>query len=315
LIGIWWGQEIWTAVRTMMRHEVIPNKKKVLLPGIMLLISGLACLVNPRGVGIVNYLQTLTGNSVVQNLVTEWAPPRINTLMGGLFFSGVIVSVVVMILSPKRPDFFQVVTLLVFGILGIRTSRGSVWFGLVVAPIVADHLTAIVGRYQKPAENEGKTGGSRVLNITLLVLILLLGVISLPWFKNMLPFPAAKAGLISAETPVTATEQLLVKAPPRQVFNSMSFGSYLIWAAYPQYQVFVDSRIELFPEKVWLDYLKISNAEGDWENLLQAYGVNTLMLSPSDQPALVKAAQISESWKVIYQDEVAYIFIRASGSE
>jgi hypothetical protein len=205
--------------------------------------------------------------------------------------------------------------LLVFGILGIRTSRGSVWFGLVMAPIVADHLTAIVGRYQKPAEEGDQAGGLRVLNVTLLVLILFLGLISLPWFKNMLPFPAAKAGLISAETPITATDQLLVKAPPRQVFNSMSFGSYLIWAAYPKYQVFTDSRIELFPEKVWLDYLRISNVEGDWEDLLRAYGVNTLMLSPSDQPALIKAVQMSENWKMIYQDEVACIFVRASGLE
>jgi hypothetical protein len=89
----------------------------------------------------------------------------------------------------------------------------------------------------------------------------------------------------------------------------MSFGSYLIWAAYPQYQVFVDSRIELFPQKVWLDYLNISNAVGDWEALLRTYGVNTLMLSPVEQASLIHAVEISNRWNSIYQDSSAVIFV------
>ena len=92
-----------------------------------------------------------------------------------------------------------------------------------------------------------------------------MGVITLPWFKSVLPLPTEKAGLISAETPVQATQVLLEKNVPGRVFNAMSFGSYLIWAAYPQYQVFVDPRIELFSENIWIDYLNISNANGDWE--------------------------------------------------
>jgi hypothetical protein len=94
------------------------------------------------------------------------------------------------------------------------------------------------------------------------------------------------------------------------VFNSMSFGSYLIWAAYPQYQVFADSRIELFPEAVWLGYLNISNAQGDWESKLRDYGVNTLMLSPTEQPLLVKAARESGNWKIVYQDNSAILIER-----
>jgi hypothetical protein len=140
--------------------------------------------------------------------------------------------------------------------------------------------------------------------------LITLAVISLPWFKDILPLPQAKAGLISTETPVLATQKLLKRMPPGQVFNAVSFGSYLIWSAYPQYQVFVDSRIELFPEKVWLDYLNISNSFGDWETLLKEYGVNTLMLSPVEQPALIKAVEASGGWEELYRDDSAYIFER-----
>jgi predicted DNA-binding transcriptional regulator YafY len=72
----------------------------------------------------------------------------------------------------------------------------------------------------------------------------------------------------------------------------------------------VDSRIELFSEKVWMDYLNISNANGGWESLLRDYGVNTLMLSPDEQPALVRAAQESGKWNLIYKDNTVFLFER-----
>jgi hypothetical protein len=59
-----------------------------------------------------------------------------------------------------------------------------------------------------------------------------------------------------------------------------------------------------------MDYLNISNALGDWNSKLKEYGVNTLMLSPSEQPALVKAALDSGEWDLFYKDDTAYLFRR-----
>ena len=310
LVGIWWGQEIWTIIRHRIFIKQPVEFRPVVVSGITFGMTLVICLFNPRGLGIINYLQTLTSNSAVQNLVTEWAPPNFGTWMGVLFFCGLIGSALLLILSPKRPDFFQLTTFLVFGILGLRTSRGSVWFGLVMAPIIAAHLAAIVKRYQKTDKHPGNEEGSRLLNIVFFVIVIGMGLISLPWLKSNLPLPSEKAGLLSSETPVLATQFLLEENLPGRLFNSMSFGSYLIWAAYPKYQVFTDSRIELFPEDVWLDYLKISNAEGNWEELLGSYGVNTLLLSPIEQPALVKAAMESGEWEIVYQDASAILFDR-----
>ncbi len=310
LVGIWWAQEIWTVIRGRVFIKQPVEIRPVVVSGITFGTTVIISLLNPRGVGIINYLRTLTSNSVVQNLVTEWAPPSFNTWMGALFFCGLIGSAIIFVFSPKRPDFFQLTTFIVFGILGLRTSRGSVWFGLVMAPIIAAHLAAIVKRYQKSEKEPVEQEGSRLLNIVFFVLVIGLGLISLPWFKSNLPLPSAKAGLIATETPVQATNFLLEENLPGRLFNSMSFGSYLIWAAYPKYQVFTDFRIELFPENVWLDYLKISNAESGWETLLGNYDVNTLLLSPVEQPNLVKAAIESGEWEVIYQDASAILLDR-----
>jgi hypothetical protein len=179
-----------------------------------------------------------------------------------------------------------------------------------MAPILAEHIPHIIQKYKKSSLESVNPTGSQALNISFFVVILAMGILSLPWFKSALPLPEAKAGLISTETPVKATQALLKANPPGQVFNAISFGSYLIWAAYPQYQVFVDSRIELFPENVWVDYLNISNATGDWEGQLDKYGVNTLMLSPTEQAALIQTVKQSDSWQELYADGTADIFIR-----
>jgi hypothetical protein len=230
--------------------------------------------------------------------------------MGTTFLCGLMASAILLALSPKRPGFFEIITFLVFGFLGLKTSRGSVWFGLVMAPIIATHLSAIVTDFPKAGRSSINQEGSRILNFLFAFVIIAMGVISLPWFKSILPMPAAKAGLISAETPIKVTQVLLEKNLPGRVFNSMSFGSYLIWEAYPQYQDFVDPRIELFSEKIWLDYLNISNANSDWETKLRDYGVNTLMLSTVEQYPLIDTINSSDSWVRVYQDDVASLYTR-----
>ncbi len=310
LIGIWLGQELWDLIIIRLRREQTYRLSRLAVPGIVFAVTSITCLVNPRGLGIIDYIKTLTGNTAVQNLVTEWSPPKINTLIGAIFFTGVAIAAILFALSPKRPNLSQLITFIVFGVLGLRTSRGSVWFGIVMAPILAGQLSSLIQKYQRGKNQTENKEGSRVLNVVFSIVILATSLVTLPWFKDALPFPPAKAGLISYETPIRATQVLLEKNPPGELFNAISFGSYLIWAAYPEYRVFVDSRIELFPQRVWMDYLAISNAEGNWEALLDYYGVNTLMISPVEQPRLIVAVNKSGKWNELYRDDATFIYRR-----
>jgi hypothetical protein len=311
LIALWWGQDLWEAFIHRVRGQKVKTLKPLVMGGGILALTTLVCLLNPRGIGIVDYLRTLTGNPVVQNLVVEWAAPTFHTYLGIAFFICLFIFALLLVFSPKRPSFFQIATLVIFGSLGVKTSRGIVWFGLVMAPIVGEHLGEMIRRFQVSSQRLTKGEGSRLINLIFVSVILLMGFISLPWFKSYLPLPPAKAGLISTETPIKATQFLLEANPPGRLFNSISFGSYLIWAAYPQYQVFVDTRIELFPEKVWMDYLNVSNAVGAWETTLLDYGVNTLMLNTVEQAPLIQAVQASPDWQLLYSDSTAYIYLRS----
>ncbi|MFZ6027523.1 MAG: hypothetical protein ACOYYS_07380 [Chloroflexota bacterium] len=279
--------------------------------GLALTLASLACLLNPRGLGVLRYVGGMAANPVIQNMVPEWAAPGLDTLGGRLFYIGLSFALLLLLFSLRRSRVFQWLVFLGFAALGLQTMRGSVWFGLFLAPTVAFHLAGIGKNLVKrfPPHPDEKPAPP-VLNGIILAFLLLLGFVSLPWFKESLPFPPPKAGLISYETPVRATQVLLENDWPGYVFHAMSFGSYLDWAAQPEYPVFVDSRIELYPVSVWQDYIEISAALAGWEDELAAYGVNTLMLSPFEQAGLVAAVRVSAHWQLVYEDTAALVFVR-----
>jgi hypothetical protein len=308
LIGIWLADESWKVIINRYQHKQWSFQNGVpALVGFILALGG--CLVNPRGAGVVSYISTMAGNSVVQNLSVEWLPPNINSWEGILFYVLFLMAVVILVLSPRRPSFYQIVTFLLFGILALKYYRSIVWFGIIMAPLLADHLAALMDKAGvKPAPKP--TGRTKRLNQIFLLALLALAVISLPWFKPFWPMTPEKAGLISAETPIQATQYMLDNKLPPQVFHYMPFGSYLIWAAQPEYKVFVDSRIELYPMNIWNDYLTISAGGYDWEAKLDHYQISTLLLEPASQPGLIQAVGASSNWKEVYRDNQAVIFTR-----
>lgn len=305
LVGAWWLEEAWATFRQKGYW-----KKRLLLPTIAGLASGLACLVNPQGLGIVSYVRTLTGNPVIQNLVPEWAPPSFDTLGGMIFLIGYIIFVCVLMLSPRRPSFSQIFLFVLLSILGLKTMRGVIWFGIVMAPALAGHLKALVDSL-RPDEQESRAEvGSQRLNRIFLFVILLMAFFSLPWFKQYLPLPSLKAGIFSYETPIDATDYLVNEQLPAPLFHAMSFGSYLIWQAQPDYRVFVDSRIELYDARIWTDYIVASSGGGEWREILDEYGIQTIMASPIEQGGLIGVLDSSPAWSMVYQDHAAMIYTR-----
>ncbi len=312
LIGLWGAEEAWNAWHTR-------RWRPLCAPVVAACAATLACLLNPRGIGIVHYVTSMTTNPVIQNLVVEWAAPTFNTLGGTLFLGGLLLSAAVLALSPKRPTPFQMLVFLIFGALGLKTLRGAIWFGLALGPTLAEHGKRI-GEWVNQRIGESANLPTpysllptpySLLNVLLASMVVLGALLSLPWFKPWWPLPPEKAGWLSAETPVAATEFLLREHVPGPLFHDMGFGSYLIWAAQPQYPVFVDPRIELYPAEMWLDYLRISAAAPGWEERLERYEIRTLMLSLQEQAGLVAAARASGEWREVYRDATSIILTYA----
>lgn len=307
LLSIWVGDEIWQ-VYLAWRVEKQVSLKRLITPSLVLFVTIGVCLVNPRGIGIISYLLSMTSNPAVQNTVPEWAPPSTTSPIGPIYFASLLFTALVLALPRRRPTFFQLGNILAFAVLGLLTTRGVVWFGLVAAPILADHLS-LIGK-GNPANQKPSlpTLRERRINFAILFLLLSLAGLSLPWFRGLVPIKSEYRSLITRDTPVEAAEFLVEQQSAGKIFNDIVFGSYFIWSVYPEYQVFSDPRIELFSQEIWDDYQVISRAEPGWEQKLVEYGIRTLVLNPDEQGQLVDKVKNSGKWRLIYRDETAVIY-------
>ena len=316
---VFWGLDVvWQVFQRWVQSKRW-EFQHLIAPLVVGVVSGLVCLLNPLGFGIVHYLTNMSTNPVIQDLILEWQPPNFSTA-GGILFIVLLVSAGVFlilssVLSPnrefmRRVDLFQVFCFLFLGFLGLRYNRAIVWFGIILAPVIAAGTAALMARFKSGQKNEVDLRRTQGLNLGLFFVLSALAFLSLPWFKPLWPVVPEKKGLLAYDTPIRATQFMLEEKLPAPVFADLAFGSYFDWAAVPQYRVFVDPRFELYPVEIWDDYVRINAANADWENRLEKYGIQTLMLHPQNQSALIAAALQARDWEKLYQDEAAVIFTR-----
>jgi hypothetical protein len=212
-----------------------------------------------------------------------------------------------MLKSRLRLTATEILLLLAFGYLAWSSVRAIVWWGLIIAPVLARLLGSV-------APNRQPTGRDRPgFNAVILVSIGLLVLISLPWNKSALPIlPANKLGVFSDDTPVGAGEYLRSHDPPSAglMFNDQNWGGYLEYAAWPRHQVFLDGRFELHPAQVWFDYLDVVFPSARWPALLDQYNISYLVLSKDEHADLVTEVRQTSGWRLDYEDDQAVVFSR-----
>ena len=124
----------------------------------------------------------------------------------------------------------------------------------------------------------------------------------------------ATIGLVKHEfdpknVPVKAVEFVKREAIQGNMFNNDEFGDYIIYAAWPEYKVFIDGRTDMYGASHVKEYIKVSQAQPGWQNTLQKYQIGWIFQDVSSP--LSKILLERTDWKLIYSDDVANIFLKA----
>lgn len=278
------------------------------------LATGAAALINPLGPGIFGYVLKLLTDPPSQGLVIEWQPPTARGLAGFCFFASILALLAGLAWARRRPSITDVLLACAFLWLAWSGQRYVVWYGMVAMPLLAQCLAAPGARPAAPRMQLPSTA------IALLLVALLVAL--QPPFKHQLGLPAEYKALFaevpgapelySSETPVAATEYLRAHPIAGRLFNEMGYGSYLDWALYPQAQVFVDPRVELYPLATWQDYLAIREARDYNALLVGKYDVARVLLDRVSMPRLAAALASDPRWQREYADARAEIYRRVS---
>ena len=267
----------------------------------------LATLANPRGFGAWTYVFSSLTVPSSQLFSAEWLPPVNSGWQMNIFFAWLLGFPLLAALSARKLDRLEWTWFLGFGLLALWGERYVIWFVLILVVLTAGLLTDWEKKYLGGSEQTRP-----VFNLALGVIFMLLPLVFLPglrstWWKQAPP--------ATENTPMAATTWLAAHPDlPGPLWSEIGFSSYLEFAL-PQRPTWIDTRFEVFPVKQWQAYQAITDARYDWESLLDAAGVNLLMVSPQNQPQLLSALENSQGWYAIYRNDEAVIYRRGRGGE
>jgi hypothetical protein len=261
----------------------------------------LATLVNPRGLGAWTYVYDLL-TLPAQQFSAEWHPPVNSGWQMNIFFLWLLAFPLLAVFSPRKLDRLEWTWFLGFGFLALWGERYVIWFVFVLTVITS----LLLADWEKKYLGDPKPG-SPALNLALSLVFVLLPLALLPGVRNTWWQQAPAA---TENTPIAATEWLAARPDlPGPLWAEIGFASYLEFAL-PSRPPWIDSRFVPFPVEQWQQYKDITNATWEWPILLTGTGANLLMVSVTEQPALLKALNNQDLWWEIYRDEVAVIYQR-----
>jgi hypothetical protein len=244
----------------------------------------------------------------VTSRITEWQPTTLKTIPGILFFGSVALVVVVLARRGRPTPWPTLAWLAVFGAIGTYAIRGVAWWPLGAAVAVAGVLALDARTAESPARERRER--PRRINLVVVGLIALVCVVLLPVWRPTDSRLAAPVGVVGDAPPgITATLRSLVK-PGDRILNPQAWGSWFELAL-PDATVALDSRIELFPAKVWDDYDAVHRSGDGWQAILAGWAPR-FIVATDDEDAFVARLK-SAGWTIIYTDNDGTILLAAGG--
>lgn len=270
------------------------------------LASLAATLVNPYGLDLWAHTAGMVGSDLIKTVSTEWFPPVNQGWQLNLFFGSLLVVPVLAAFSPARAQRLSWIWFLGFGWMALSGIRYVIWFTFVEALLVAQLAVPWLGACLDRRELFQQKTFNLILSLVLwgFALTFLPGIRQ-SWWREAPPE-------LTDTTPVEAVGWLAEHPElPDHLWANWVASIYMSYAL-PEREVWITNRIEDFPEAQHLDNQRLMRAAYDWPEILEKYGVNTLLLDRTREQPLIQAVERSGDWREIYRDDHSLIFERTN---
>jgi hypothetical protein len=316
LIGLYWassGVEWWRA--SPEQRSGWRSKLAVLL--VLALACGCATLVNPNGWNLHRHIGRFLGSAYQLEYTDEWRAANFHAA-GMRGFLGQLLLIGIVLLA--RQSSWAAVDVLLVGVCGycgLYSVRNIPVFAIVVTPILAEHLGAVLcgmktSRWGRRCQgiSERITAVQRQSQGLMVGLgCVLVGVLVLATPRLLGGLAIIETELLADRFPVEAVRYLQSHAAAVEgnVFNEYNWGGYLM-RYLPAKKLFIDSRNDFYGETLLKDFDEVDELKPGWQQILQKYDVRWTLLSVNHPLSNVLA--LREDWVLLYRDKVACIHVR-----
>lgn len=198
--------------------------RRTAVTGVSVVVASLSA----HGLAIWGILGDFLANRETLSFIEEWSRPSPTDLRALPFFA--VVALLVVLTMMRRIGVRDLVVALPFAVFGLTAVRNMLPALVVVAPVVAAALTSASSSAPTAADDRDDVPIANAFLVASVIAALIV-VAALPRSLSAERFPST---------------DLVVALDEGRVVHDDAVGGYLIWAAGPDRQVFIDDRAELY---------------------------------------------------------------------
>ena len=281
-------------------------KKKAGFLGLITVVCLFVSLINPHTYQILLFPFNLVSNKFIMDHVGEFMSPNFHELMPFKYL--LLLMIAIFGISKRKINLIELLLILMFLNMSLYSVRYIPLFGIIVVPILLRLIRPIMEQstgkiadfIKKRAEGISETDASArgyLWPIAALVVVVVLTASGIIDYK------------FDAKTkPVAAVEFLKNEHLKGNMFDNDEFGDYIIYAAWPEYKVFVDGRSDMYGVDIMKEYLKVVTIKPGWDEVFKKYNITWIIYNA--KTALSVLLMERDDWKLIYADKVANIFVK-----
>lgn len=306
VLGLWTTGQLYEARRATGTWQQAFADPRVRRFGLLTALSTAATFVNPDGPALLWQAAFFSQRETLARII-EWQPLSIKSLGGVLFYSSLLVTMVLLRRSPRRFSAGEVLLLLFVGWSTLSAIRMLAWWALVWTWIIGPHLAALVplNRREELSIDPGPNAKRTWLAIAAVFVTILW---SPPARALVVGQPRSEATIASAATPIYLADDLVESKSSGRFFSRMDWGDYLLWRTHGAMEPMVYSHVHNVPAVVWSDYEELAAGSPAWLKIVDHYRLKYLVICPVRQPALCSMALESPRCRLVYRDEQGMVF-------
>ena len=280
-------------------------------------LAVLATLVNPYGFDLLLNTLLFPSNPNLKD-VLEWYPLSTVSLEAIPMAVSFILLLVVLRHSQARVAASDVLVLAIFALAACLRVRMISWYAPALIVVLGPHVADIVAqvrrsRFGDAIRVQAEPLYRRSFRLTLIACLMVwmtfaFSPISRPVLGGR-PRPVDQ--LYSHDTPLGVTQWLRENPPQGMVANPQWWGDWIVWDGPPGIEVMMTTNsVHVAPQRVWKDYLAVSQAQPGFLRRLNKYRANTIIVCKELQTALERSVRTLPGWEVVYEDDVGLVAVR-----
>lgn len=257
---------------------------------ILILALGFAgTLFNPWGAEIYRASSEIALHASSRG-IEEWLAPTMGSLAGEILFLSIVLIVALSIKTRRKPSIREGCLAICFLPLAFHSTRMIAWWLLAMTPMLAD-LISKIRTEEHPARDVRPSWMAAAI-------MLLLGAevaLSVPWMERYNPVMGTVRSGHRIESDVEAAAAHI--PPGARVFTRLEWGGRLDCVLGANHSICMDGWIELYSDPQWHDFQTVSAGQPGWQQILDQWQVDCLLLDKSYHARLLEKVRESGQWE------------------